>query len=233
MRLGAIVAPDVHRQFELAQRRLAPFIIERAGLGDGHAARVAVEKPAIQRLLDRGDVLGHGRLGHGEVVGGARKTAGLDDPHERPHARQPIHPPSPHCRRPDNRGSMARSRPLVSLKRESRPSMIAAQTVTLRQREGKLPPKVVAALTTSLAARFGNKLVTSEAVRMQHGHTLTWIAECAARRGRIRREPRGRDRRGADLRRARRADRAVRRRHLARGPRQRAPRRAVDRLSAA
>ena len=53
--------------------------------------------------------------------------------------------------------------------------MIAAQTAKVRQREGKLPPKVVAALTSSLAARFGNRLVTSEAVRMQHGHTLTWL----------------------------------------------------------
>jgi D-lactate dehydrogenase (cytochrome) len=53
--------------------------------------------------------------------------------------------------------------------------MIAAPSVTLRQREGKLPPKAVAALNASLAARFGNKLVTSEAVRMQHGNTLTWL----------------------------------------------------------
>src|SRR5918998_269506 len=28
----------------------------------------------------------------------------------------------------------------------------------------------------ALAARFGNRLVTSTAVREQHGHTLTWIA---------------------------------------------------------
>ena len=28
----------------------------------------------------------------------------------------------------------------------------------------------------ALAARFGNRLVTSEAVRVQHGHTLTWLA---------------------------------------------------------
>jgi D-lactate dehydrogenase (cytochrome) len=53
--------------------------------------------------------------------------------------------------------------------------MIAAQNPVLRQREGRLPPKAIAALTTSLAARFGNKLVTSEAVRMQHGNTLTWL----------------------------------------------------------
>jgi D-lactate dehydrogenase (cytochrome) len=33
---------------------------------------------------------------------------------------------------------------------------------------------VVAALTRDLAAHFGDSLVTSEAVRVQHGHTLTW-----------------------------------------------------------
>jgi D-lactate dehydrogenase (cytochrome) len=33
----------------------------------------------------------------------------------------------------------------------------------------------VAAVTSALAASFGNRLVTSLAVRQQHGHTLTWI----------------------------------------------------------
>ncbi|QEL26069.1 FAD-binding protein [Bosea sp. F3-2] len=36
-------------------------------------------------------------------------------------------------------------------------------------------PEAVAAVTQALAARFGNRLVTSLAVRQQHGHTLTWI----------------------------------------------------------
>jgi D-lactate dehydrogenase (cytochrome) len=35
--------------------------------------------------------------------------------------------------------------------------------------------KALEAALHSLAARFGNKLVTSEAVRRQHGHTTTWI----------------------------------------------------------
>ncbi|MEA2985547.1 MAG: hypothetical protein QOD94_1801, partial [Alphaproteobacteria bacterium] len=35
--------------------------------------------------------------------------------------------------------------------------------------------KALEAVLRSLAARFGNKLVTSEAVRRQHGHTTTWI----------------------------------------------------------
>ena len=36
-------------------------------------------------------------------------------------------------------------------------------------------PAVIATVTQALAARFGNRLVTSLAVRQQHGHTLTWI----------------------------------------------------------
>jgi D-lactate dehydrogenase (cytochrome) len=46
----------------------------------------------------------------------------------------------------------------------------------LRHREGCRPPQAVEALNRALAARFGNKLVTSEAIRLQHGHTLTWLA---------------------------------------------------------
>jgi D-lactate dehydrogenase (cytochrome) len=44
----------------------------------------------------------------------------------------------------------------------------------IRRRE-RLAPAAVAALNAELAAEFGNKLVTSEAVRAQHGHTLTWL----------------------------------------------------------
>jgi D-lactate dehydrogenase (cytochrome) len=36
-------------------------------------------------------------------------------------------------------------------------------------------PKAVEAVIRALAARFGNRLVTSTAVREQHGNTLTWI----------------------------------------------------------
>ncbi len=46
----------------------------------------------------------------------------------------------------------------------------------LRRREGRLAPSAVEALTSDLPARFGNKLVTAQAVREQHGHTLTWTA---------------------------------------------------------
>jgi D-lactate dehydrogenase (cytochrome) len=46
---------------------------------------------------------------------------------------------------------------------------------TVRKREGKLAPDAVAALNADLAARFGNRFNASEAIRRQHGHTLTWL----------------------------------------------------------
>ena len=36
-------------------------------------------------------------------------------------------------------------------------------------------PRVTEAVVGELAAHFGNRLVTSRAVREQHGNTLTWI----------------------------------------------------------
>ena len=36
--------------------------------------------------------------------------------------------------------------------------------------------KAADAVIAALAARYGNRLVTSQAVREQHGHTTTWIA---------------------------------------------------------
>src|SRR5262247_188965 len=37
-------------------------------------------------------------------------------------------------------------------------------------------PAAVKAVIAALAARFGNRLVTSQAVREQHGNTTTWVA---------------------------------------------------------
>jgi D-lactate dehydrogenase (cytochrome) len=48
--------------------------------------------------------------------------------------------------------------------------------LSVRRREGPLSPQTVAALTADLTAHFGNKIATSQAVREQHGHTTTWIA---------------------------------------------------------
>ncbi len=36
-------------------------------------------------------------------------------------------------------------------------------------------PQKLASAIEALAARFGNRLVTSQAVREQHGHTTTWL----------------------------------------------------------
>jgi len=35
---------------------------------------------------------------------------------------------------------------------------------------------IIEQTVTELAATFGNRLVTSDAIRAQHGHTTTWIA---------------------------------------------------------
>src|SRR5215471_10463680 len=48
---------------------------------------------------------------------------------------------------------------------------LAAASVTPRGRD----PKAVQATIAALAAAFGNRLVTSLAVRQQHGNTFTWI----------------------------------------------------------
>ena len=37
-------------------------------------------------------------------------------------------------------------------------------------------PQALASTLEALAARFGNRLVTSQAVRDQHAHTTTWLA---------------------------------------------------------
>ena len=48
---------------------------------------------------------------------------------------------------------------------------LAAESITPRTRD----PKAVQATIAALAAAFGNRLVTSLAVRQQHGNTFTWI----------------------------------------------------------
>jgi D-lactate dehydrogenase (cytochrome) len=45
----------------------------------------------------------------------------------------------------------------------------------VRKREGRLSAEAVAALNADLAAKFGNRFTASEAIRRQHGHTLTWL----------------------------------------------------------
>jgi D-lactate dehydrogenase (cytochrome) len=49
---------------------------------------------------------------------------------------------------------------------------VAAPVQNLKRPE----PGALATTLESLAARFGNRLITSQAVREQHGHTTTWLA---------------------------------------------------------
>ena len=46
---------------------------------------------------------------------------------------------------------------------------------TITNNPKRAEPKAVAAAVDKLAARFGNRLVTSQAVRDQHAHTTTWL----------------------------------------------------------
>ena len=45
----------------------------------------------------------------------------------------------------------------------------------IRRRQARLSPDAIGALNADLAAHFGNRFTASEAVRRQHGHTLTWL----------------------------------------------------------
>jgi D-lactate dehydrogenase (cytochrome) len=47
--------------------------------------------------------------------------------------------------------------------------------MTEARAELKQDRKAVERVIAALAAMFGNRLVTSQAVREQHGNTLTWI----------------------------------------------------------
>ena len=47
---------------------------------------------------------------------------------------------------------------------------------------GRLEPAAVERAMAELAAAFGNRLVTSQAMREQHGNTTTWIASAATGR---------------------------------------------------
>jgi D-lactate dehydrogenase (cytochrome) len=52
----------------------------------------------------------------------------------------------------------------------------AEAPVSREPRDPRVDPKALAATLGTLAARFGNRLATSQAVREQHGNTTTWIA---------------------------------------------------------
>ena len=45
----------------------------------------------------------------------------------------------------------------------------------LAEQERRRDPAAIAAAIAALTAAFGNRVVTSQAVREQHGNTLTWV----------------------------------------------------------
>ena len=92
--------------------------------------------------------------------------------------------------------------------------------------------KAVNAAIAALAAKFGNRLVTSQAVREQHGNTLTWIANQPPDAVVFPQRPRMCRRSCASARSTTRAGDPVRHRHLARRPYQRAARRRLASTSA-
>ena len=47
--------------------------------------------------------------------------------------------------------------------------------ITITENLQRPEPKALASALEALAARFGNRLITSQAVREQHGHTTTWL----------------------------------------------------------
>ena len=47
--------------------------------------------------------------------------------------------------------------------------------MTISGNEKRPEPQALASAVEALAARFGNRLITSQAVREQHAHTTTWL----------------------------------------------------------
>src|ERR1700724_4410157 len=59
------------------------------------------------------------------------------------------------------------------------PEILALREVTLNinitNNLERPEPQALAGAVAALAARFGNRLITSQAVREQHAHTTTWL----------------------------------------------------------
>ncbi len=78
-------------------------------------------------------------------------------------------------------------------------------------------PQALASTLEALAARFGNRLITSQAVRDQHAHTTTWLAPQPPDAVVMAQETADIQGRGADLRQIQRARDRVRHRHSLEG----------------
>ena len=92
-----------------------------------------------------------------------------------------------------------------------------------------LRPKRSSGCWPASVRAFGNRLSTAQAVREQHGNTLTWVGVQPPDAVVFPTSDRGRRRGRAGLRRPRRAGHPLRHGHLVRGPRQRSVRRRLDR----
>ena len=76
------------------------------------------------------------------------------------------------CTRPRARAFAGATRPLIG-SRNGEPGRITMALAV--EKTSARNHKAVEAAIGALAAKFGNRLVTSQAVREQHGNTLTWI----------------------------------------------------------
>src|SRR5262245_49221055 len=74
----------------------------------------------------------------------------------------------------DDHDFAGRKPALLSSHAPPEPPMISA-TKTLPAASRRPGPRALAAVIEALTARFGNRLVTSLAVRQQHAHTATWL----------------------------------------------------------
>lgn len=77
--------------FELALDDLAALVVQRPRLGQAHPAGVAVEQAHAESRLERGDVLGDGRLRELHVARRAREAAAFDEAGEELQAGQSVH----------------------------------------------------------------------------------------------------------------------------------------------
>ena len=105
-----------------------------------------------------------------------------------------------------------------------------ALTTQASEQAARSDPQATKAAIAALTAKFGNRLVTSQAVREQHANTTTWIENQPPDAVVFPQATADVQDVGAHLRRPPRAGDRVRHRHLARRPRQRALWRRLDRL---
>jgi hypothetical protein len=93
LHLGLAYLDHLVRLGHVVDDGLAFLVVQRAGLGQAHAARVAVEQAHLQPRLHGRDLLGHRGLGGGEFVRDLGEAARLHHAHEHVHGIQSVHGP--------------------------------------------------------------------------------------------------------------------------------------------